>query len=74
MTLLNRPAVVSFYADHGRDLSSTPHRELAWVMTDEGLTVRWRDPWEIELRVQCGDETLVAVVDGDLADVETRRE
>ena len=74
MTLLDHPAVVSFYREHGRDLTTTPHWELEWVMTDEHLTVRSRDPWEFELRIRCGDGTLAAVVDGDLEVVGTRRE
>lgn len=74
LTLLYHPAVVSFYRDCGRDLTSIPHWELPWVMTDDHLTVRSRDPWEFLLRVPCGGETLELVVDEELTVVAERRE
>ena len=74
MALLYEPAVISFFHDHGRDLTDVPHWELEWALTDETLTVRSSDPWEFGLRIPCGDETLEVVVDDELTVVEATRE
>jgi DNA-binding transcriptional ArsR family regulator len=67
LAVLYHPAVVSFFHDHGVDVTSRPHWEFEWAMTDRHLTVRSTDPWAVELAVPCGDETLELVVDGDLS-------
>jgi DNA-binding transcriptional ArsR family regulator/uncharacterized Zn finger protein len=73
MTLLYHPVVVSFYHDHGRDLTTVPHWNLEWAMTDDSLTVRSADPWAFELRVPCDDEVLEVVVDDELSVVASSR-
>ncbi|WP_436927872.1 winged helix-turn-helix domain-containing protein [Halosimplex amylolyticum] len=72
LAVLYEPAVVSFFRDHGTDVTSLPHWELEWAMTDEFLGVRSTDPWEVALEVERDGETLELVVDEDLA-VEARR-
>ncbi|WP_164471844.1 winged helix-turn-helix domain-containing protein [Halosimplex salinum] len=66
LAVLYHPAVVAFFHDHGVDVTSVPHWELEWAMTDEYLTVRSTDPWEVALSVPAGDETLELVVDEEL--------
>lgn len=73
MTLLYHPVVVSFFHDHGRDVTATPHWELEWAMTDRTLTVQSRDPWAFSLEIPCEDELLEVVVDDGLAVVESAR-
>lgn len=73
MTLLYHPVVVSFYHDHGRDVTTVPHWELEWAMTDGTLTVRSADPWEFSLEIHCDDETLEVVVDDELSVVASSR-
>lgn len=69
---LYHPAVVSFFHDHGVDLTSRPHWEIEWAMTDRHLTVRSTDPWEVALSIPCDEEILELVVDGDLSVEATR--
>jgi len=73
VALLHESALVSFFDDHGVDLTSVPHWELAFAMTDTALTVESTDPWRVTLSVTRDDETLVLSVDGDLTVVETER-
>lgn len=72
LSLLYHPAVVAFFHDHGVDVTSRPHWELEWAMTDEYLTVRSTDPWEVTLSIPAGDETLELLVDEDLSVDATR--
>ncbi|WP_415380828.1 winged helix-turn-helix domain-containing protein [Halosimplex sp. TS25] len=67
LAVLYHPAVVAFFHDHGVDVTSRPHWELAWAMTDESLTVRDTDPWEVALEVERDGETLELVVDEDVS-------
>lgn len=65
--LLHHPAVISFCHERGLDVTTTPRWELEFAATDRTLTVRSRDPWEVELEVPVGDDTLELVVDGELS-------
>lgn len=71
LALLYHPAVVSFFHDRGVDVTRRPTWELAWAMTDETLTVRSRDPWEVVLGVPCGDDVLELVVEESLTVTDT---
>jgi DNA-binding transcriptional ArsR family regulator len=73
VSLLYDDALISFFHDHGVDVTAIPHWELEFAMTDNFLTVRSRDPWEVALSVTQGGETLELVVDESLAVVETTR-
>jgi len=72
LAVLYRPEVVAFFHDHGVDVTSRPHWEIEWAMTDERLTVRSTDPWEVALSIPCEDERLELVVDDDLSVEATR--
>lgn len=73
LALLDHPAVVSFFADHGVDIRSVPHWELEFAVTDNHTTVRSRDPWEVALEVPCEGDRLRVVVDEELTVLETER-
>lgn len=70
MALLADPVFLSFSFDHGINVLSTPHWELEFAATDEHVTVRSTDPWEVALGVTFDDKTLELVVDGDMNVVE----
>lgn len=65
--------LVAFCFDHGVDILSTPYWELEFVWTDEYVTVRSTDPWEVALQVTFDGETIELLVDGDLNVVERDR-
>lgn len=72
--LLYHPAAITFYYEHGRDLTSIPKWELRWAVTDETTEVRSTDPWRFRVRVPLDSEVLVVELNEDLAVVETRTE
>jgi len=72
LTLLSHPAVVAFFHDHGTDVTSVLHWKLEWAMTDEHLTVRSTDPWEVAITVERDGEQIELVVDEDLTVDATR--
>lgn len=59
--LLREPVVVSFYHDHGVDVTETPLWELNLVVAE--TTVRSEDPLRLALSVEKGGERLTLVVD-----------
>jgi hypothetical protein len=65
--LLYRPEVICFFADRGVDVTTVPVWELEFAATDRRLAVRATDPWDLRLRLECGDESRELAVDGDLA-------
>jgi DNA-binding transcriptional ArsR family regulator len=73
LALLYHPALVSFFHDHGVDVTSVNHWEPEFALSDNHTTVRSRDPWAVELAVSRGGETLELVVDENVAVVETNR-
>ena len=73
LALLDDSAVVGFHRDHGVSLSDRPYWTLPWCVSDESVTVASEEPQRFEVRVDCGDETLTATLDGDLAVVSTER-
>ena len=73
LALLYHPALISFFYDHGVDLTAVNHWELEFVLSDNYTTVRSRDPWEVELSVTLDDEALELVVDEELNVLETAR-
>ena len=72
LAMLYEPTVVAFFEEDGVDVTRVPHWELEWAMTDEYLTVRSTDPWEVTLDIEHGDERLELVVDESLS-VEAQR-
>jgi hypothetical protein len=71
--LLDHSAVVSFYGEHGVELSETPYWRLDWCVGDDAVTVRCEDPWRLGVDIAVDEETLQVTVDGDLDVVETSR-
>lgn len=73
LALLHHPAIVAFFHEHAVDVTAIPHWGLEFVMTDNYLTVRSKDPWKFELAVPCEGETLTLVVDDELNVIEEER-
>jgi DNA-binding transcriptional ArsR family regulator len=72
LAMLYRPAFVCFFHERGLDVTSVPHWELPFAMTDRDVTVHSRDPWEVALETTYDGDRLELVVDEDLALVEQR--
>lgn len=72
--LVNHPAVITFYYDHGIDLTALP----AWERTRHGqafdVDVQSQDPLVVTVTIALQDETLSLTLDDDLSVRETRRE
>jgi len=74
LSLLYESSLISFFEDHGVDVTSIPHWNLEFAITNDAVTVRETDPWEVSLTVSRDDERLVIVVDDDLTVLESYRE
>ncbi|WP_330631002.1 winged helix-turn-helix domain-containing protein [Halocatena halophila] len=73
LRLLDQSDVVSFYADHGIDCSSTPYWRFDWCVSDDCTTVLQTDPWRIEVALSADEQTLLVELDGSLAVQHTER-
>lgn len=73
LALLADPELICFCRQHGVNVLSTPIWELEFAITDNHVTVRSTDPWEVALQVTYDGDTLELVVDGDLNVVERNR-
>lgn len=68
--MLEHPAVVAFYHDHGENVRDRP----IWNVGDEWReTVLSSDPWCVRVSAQLDDEELAVFVAEDLTVAETRR-
>lgn len=56
--VLDRPAVVSFFAEHGRRLRETPIWTLPFVVDSGPVERRSRDPWRVRITVAAGDDAI----------------
>lgn len=74
LSLLYNSSLIAFFEDHGVDITTVPHWELEFALTNDAVTVRQTDPWEVALEVSRGDETLVLVVDENLTVLEATRD
>jgi hypothetical protein len=74
LRLLDHSAVVAFHRDHGIDLCATPYWHHAWCVDDEHTTIRSVEPWDIEVAIPLGGETLRIALDGDLGVTGTERD
>lgn len=70
--LIGHPAVVGFYAEHGRQLDDIRTWELDWL-GDDAVTVESRDPLRVTVTVALGGETLALTVDEALHDCDIDR-
>ena len=66
LALLYRPELTCFFHKRGLDVTSRPHWELPFLMTDD-VTVRPEDPWEVALETAYHGDRLELVVDEGLA-------
>jgi len=73
MSLLAHPALVVFCYERGLDVTSVPHWELEFVVTDRSVTVHSREPWEVSIAVELASDRLELVVDDSLEVLETHR-
>lgn len=73
LALLDQPAVVAFYRDHGIDLESARYWQFDWCISDEYTTVRSTTPWRIAVSIPLADDRLESTLDGELSVVETQR-
>lgn len=72
LRLFYHPTVISFYDDHGIDL--TEGRWDVWMRTTHlSTTVRSDDPWRISVTIQLEDEELELVVDEEVTIIEQHR-
>lgn len=68
----HHPAGIAFYHDHGHDVTATPSWEIAGEI--EESVERLDDPLRARIRLEAGDERLVAMVDARGAVTDIRRE
>jgi hypothetical protein len=73
LALLFHPALVSFFYERGRDVTTTPHWHFEFGMTDDFTAVRSTDPWEVAVTVTADGDELELVVDDDLTVIEENR-
>ena len=71
--LLDQSPVVSFYADHGIDLATTPYWQLDWCVSDHPVNVLAEDPWEIAVTITHGSASLEVLLNGSLEVLDTTR-
>ena len=64
--LLYHPITISFYFDHGEDLTAIPEWTLPWAVTDITTTILSTEPWRFSVQIPLDDETLVVELDEDL--------
>ncbi|MFB6195427.1 MAG: winged helix-turn-helix domain-containing protein [Haloplanus sp.] len=70
--LVTHPAVVSFFYDHGVDVTQRHLWTLPFASSDERTTVTGTDPWRATVQVSCDDDTLQVRLDDEpsVVDVE----
>ncbi|MFC6989355.1 winged helix-turn-helix domain-containing protein [Haloplanus sp. GCM10025708] len=61
--VVSHPAVVSFFYDHGVDVSEKLLWTMAFASTDERTTVVSEDPWRASVTVECEGDELRLVLD-----------
>lgn len=71
--LVTHPAVVSFFYDHGIDITRRHIWSLPFAASDERTTVTGTDPWRATVRVGCAGDTLRLRVDEGPSVVEATR-
>ncbi|MCF2208297.1 helix-turn-helix domain-containing protein [Halobacterium salinarum] len=72
LSLLDDATVVAFHADHGIDVTSTPHWTLGWCVTDD-TTAYDPDRDRATVTIRLDDESLTVTLDGSLSVVDTTR-
>ncbi|WP_338741274.1 helix-turn-helix domain-containing protein [Haloplanus salilacus] len=70
--LVTHPAVVSFFYDHGVDVTGRRVWRLPFAASDERTTATGTDPWRGTVRIECEGDTLALRLDDDPSVVEVR--
>ncbi|MFB6103305.1 MAG: hypothetical protein ABEJ73_12180 [Haloplanus sp.] len=71
--LVTHPAVVSFFYDHGVDVTRRHVWTLPFAASDERTTVSDGAPWRATVRVDCEDDTLRLRLDDGPSVIEVER-
>lgn len=72
--LLDHPAVVRFYDDHGIDVRTTPLWELEWLYDDEASWYESADPPVATVRIELDGDALTLRLNEDLRVIDRSRE
>lgn len=70
-TLLTHPAIVSFFYNHGRDITEIPLWEFDFCMEDRPITVVSEEPLRMTVDVELDGDTLQLTVDEQLSVVDS---
>lgn len=73
LSLLYESSLIAFFAEHDIDITTVPHWELQFAITNDAVTVRETNPWRVSFEVSRDGETLMLVIDDDLTVLETDR-
>lgn len=65
--LLTHPAIISFFYEHGRDITEIPLWELDFCMDDRMVTVISDDPLRMTIDIELDEEGLQLTVDEHLS-------
>lgn len=65
--VISHPAVVSFYYDHGVDVTDLPYWEIRALARDLDETVTAEDPLTVTIAVEMSGDRLEVTLDGELA-------
>lgn len=65
--VIRHPAVVSFYYDHGVDVTDLPYWELRALTRDVDETVTAEDPLTVTITIERGGDRLEVTLDEELA-------
>jgi hypothetical protein len=71
--VVTHPAVVSFFYDHGVDVTRRHVWRLPFAASDERTTITSEDPWRATVRVICEGDALCLHLDDDAAVVDVER-
>lgn len=69
--LVTHPAVVSFFHDHGVDVTRRRVWRLPFAASDERTAVEETDPWRATVRIDCEGDILRLRLDEELSVIET---
>ncbi|MFB9807963.1 hypothetical protein ACFFQF_23445 [Haladaptatus pallidirubidus] len=72
-TVIDHPAVISFFYDHGKDITTIPHWKLDFCMSDSGVELISEEPTEIRLTIREAGDELTLTLDEDFTITESRR-
>jgi hypothetical protein len=71
--LLDHSAVVSFYDDHGVQISETPYWQFRWCVDDHTVNADPEGPGSVSIEMPVEQELLQVIVDDELSAIHTKR-